>query len=848
MMCGLHALSAIELQDDRVRLRWEQGVEGWRLAQVDLGAGGVWLSAGQPSGEHTFLFAAEAPDRAPIAIAWEGSGGPFPEPNYRYNASVWRHVTTPVALNLAGQAKTFLPETALLGDDGSVRFRRETEEAAVESEWRLGPERPGEVRVSLTLTAKRAGYFSMATPTLATLAESDLAWAEVPGYFRGRSLNPDFVLAMAYGFGLPSRPMVLRERAAGTLAPHMTNRAGVTLAAVPEPGQSADPWAKDGGTRATWQLGLSHMNRGGELSPTLYFPVLGEVGSRLEAGESRSFHFRYLIGDEGWFETLKDVIYRIYRLEEALHLKQPEEPMSERLHRLHAYVVDEETSLWRTEEFEGATIGAQAYLGGVHGSDRDAMKNADYGAMWMLGRITEDQRVLETRLPAALSFKLAQQELSEGFFFGAARGQYFLSKSRRFTEEWGDYVEPVAVTYYVISDIGNILLFEPANAVLRERLRLGAERLLDWQSPDGSWQVAYDWETQRPLFRELPDYRPTFYGLLIAYRILGDERYLAGARRGADWLVENAVAEGRFLGVCGDNRFGPDFATAQVAQGLLELFELTGEERYRDAAIATARFYVTSIFTHPVASTEPKLALGQQRADWEISQMGLGFEHGGAIGSANGQGPILLASHAGMFVRFSELTGDPLFRDLARAAALARHAFVDPATGVASYYWRTMNRGAGPYPHHAWWQIGWITDYLLAEAETRSGGRISFPAGFMTPKVGPHRAFGFAPGDFFGRPVDLILRSGLVKADSPQIESIATIDRAGKALCLALLSMDPQSRAARISVDLSAIGQTQLRSVALRSADGTVIELDPRDREWKIEFNPYGLAALELLW
>ncbi len=39
--------------------------------------------------------------------------------------------------------------------------------------------------------------------------------------------------------------------------------------------------------------------------------------------------------------------------------------------------------------------------------------------------------------------------------------------------------------------------------------------------------------------------------------------------------------------------------------------------------------------------------------------MGLSFEHGGGVaGSANHRGPILLASHAGMFVRMYRLTKD----------------------------------------------------------------------------------------------------------------------------------------------------------------------------------------------
>jgi hypothetical protein len=50
-------------------------------------------------------------------------------------------------------------------------------------------------------------------------------------------------------------------------------------------------------------------------------------------------------------------------------------------------------------------------------------------------------------------------------------------------------------------DIGNILLFEPGNKELKERLHLGAETLLKWQRADGSWAVAYDRHTEQELFK-----------------------------------------------------------------------------------------------------------------------------------------------------------------------------------------------------------------------------------------------------------------------------------------------------------------------------------------------------------
>ena len=370
----------------------------------------------------------------------------------------------------------------------------------------------------------------------------------------------------------------------------------------------------------------------------------------------------------------------------------------------------------------------------------------------------------------------------------------------------------------MLMDLGNISLFEPDNAEVRERVREAADCLLRWQDADGSWAVAYDDATGRKAFEDLKDYRPTFYGLLIAYRILGDEKYLAAARRGADWLIENAVGPDKWLGVCGDTRFAADFATAQAAEALMELADITGERRYLEAAVRTARFYTTSVYTNPIASERDVTVKGVPRKQWEITTSGLSYEHGGIIGSANLHGPILLASHAGMFVRMFRLTGDRIFLDMARAAAVGRDAFVDDETAVASYYWNAMNRGAGPYPHHAWWQMGWITDYLLAELEARSDGKISFPAGFITPKVGPHRTFGFAPGKVYGEEARLVMIPGFAKSDNPNVEVLLA-----------------ETDAEIILMLMNDLGASQSASITINSGDTR-----------KVSLPPYGLQTIKV--
>lgn len=171
------------------------------------------------------------------------------------------------------------------------------------------------------------------------------------------------------------------------------------------------------------------MNRLGALCPTAYHPVLGEAGSLRKPGEPIGFDFRYTLCQSDWFTPYKHAIYDIYGLKENLAYKRTHFSLTDRLHAMHDYVLDDSVSLWRIEAYDGMQIGAQAYLGSVVGSDKDAMKNSDIGSVWMLASITDDPRLKQTRLPYIRNFKLAQQQTDDNdFLSGSARGQYYLGK------------------------------------------------------------------------------------------------------------------------------------------------------------------------------------------------------------------------------------------------------------------------------------------------------------------------------------------------------------------------------------------------------------------------------------
>ncbi|GLU55941.1 glycerophosphoryl diester phosphodiesterase [Dyadobacter frigoris] len=762
----------VTLGNKTVQIVWLKAAEGYRIQKVAVNKNGKWISDLTPSGEYTLLFSESKPSSESAETFDKITGGKFPEDAYHYQQEQWKESTTAVSLNTAGKAYHFFPSKLKIINKNHIQFTQETEIATIIADWKLDEKYASDIYVSQKLIPKRKGFFSLATPTLAVLEKEKMSWVSVPGYFQGNFMQENFALAYAYGHGVPNRPVIYRERCASTLSPLMSSKSGLTLSIIPEPGLARDPWAKDKITQTDWFIGLSHMNRKAGLSPTLYYPVLGEEKSEREIGQEISYGFRYSLISGDWFQALNHAIYDVYNFKEGLALRQSTQSLSDRIEKMHQYLIDPKTSLWNIEEYKGKQIGAQSYLGGVVGSNKDAMKNSDYGAMWMLAHETKDSELTQKVLPPAENFKLVQQITDDGFFKGAIEGQYYLAKSKKFVEEWGSVVEPIGLTYYIMLDIGNMLLFEPDNKELKDRLKLGAEKLLTWQKPDGSFAVAYDRKTEEEIFKDIKDVRPTFYGLLVAYRILKDEKYLKAAQKGADWFIKNAVETGSFLGVCGDARYAPDFATGQSAQALLDLFDKTKDERYKKAAITSAKIYVGSIYTHPIPSRKIKIINGVEREDWEISQAGLSFEHGGIFGSATRHGPIQLASHAGLFIRMYKITGEQIFADLARSAAIGRDAFVDPKTSVASYYWQSMNKGAGPYPHHAWWQIGWITDYLLSETELRSDGKVSFPRGFVTPKVGPHQTYGFEAGSIYGEKANLVIREGFIQNDKPIVDYI----------------------------------------------------------------------------
>lgn len=793
-----NAPSGIELLSEKLQVSWKQEKAEWHINKIV--ADGKQLMI--PSGYYNIIYHKGAP------------------------------AAGRVTRDIEGKDHTFYPSEAIKLEDGSIQFSRSLEVADIKAIWKIDPDYPTDIRVSYTLTARQNGCFSIANPTIATIEKENLSWAMIPGNWYGTEVESNYNMVTSYSQGIPNVPYLATEKNSGTLCPLITTKNNITLAVIPDPGTSTDPWDYDKSTRSDYTTGMSVMNRHSEYTPIVYSPVLGQKGSKLKAGESITYNFRYSIQAANWFPVFSHAVNDIYQLPDMLDIQTYKLSLSERIRLMQKFLRNETKSQWRTWDVRGYKVGATG------------AKNADAGTMCMMAYAGEDS-VMQERMTYVRNFKLAQQEMKPGFFQGAALGEYAYSDIVE--SEVGNWIEPLFTTYYTMMDVGNMLLFQPEDKELKERLRMGADKLLQWQHADGSWDVAYDRFSEKLAFPDLTDYRATWYGLLIAHRILGNDNYLKAAIKGADWLLENGVKKGLYLGVCGDARNVWDFATAQTAQAYLELYDITKNEAYKDAAIEAARVYTTSIFTHPVASNKTKAINGQELKDWEMSQAGLGVEH---IRGTASSGPILLTSYAGLFTRIYEHTHEPIFLTMARVAGRGRDFFVEKETGVALYYWSNkedLKTGASKFPWHAFWQVGWITDYLMSEAHLRSNGQIAFPAGFMTPKVGPHITYGFAPGTIYGRKARMILPEDMILSSNPYTEYITAVSDDNKNLYLIALNQSPTVQQASFTINPEKSKTLiQKRWTGEKMLQGKKAKSNRSKGSLECEIEPWGISVIAL--
>lgn len=794
-----------------------KGPNGWQTAHLN------------PSAESYQVL--QARDETVMALPW------------RHYHPQWRHARF-VSVTAAGvTARTTATVDAIVwragtGREAIVRQVRQAASQRIEIEFHAVPSGtmravwelyPGDrtIRVQMTFTPFAAGQYSL-------------------GYhlFQSRPLSEVDELLM---------PMTVQRRRFPSTEYTMLQAAAPTPVSLMQTGGpegpltygvSADPSTTpfEFPTSIRSRFGLHIRSATGDVQPSIYGPLVGTPGARVNAGEPLRFAFRILVQPGDWYAAYRTTADQVFG--------------------------------WRDYRRNGRVSMTEAALNMV-----DLYMDDEYGGWWNRAKAPYQ---IESRNSATQSSPLTAVSLFR------LTGDEDLWRRR--TLPTLEYILSRENTHFspVPEDTGHY----PKGSME------GPVRQYGTTVYAGIWELL---NRRMPLWRDIaippggvvgaslaPDpgkHLQPFDQWLGRYLATGEKDSLDRAIEGANAYIRQVIdtPPSKELGL-------PPFFLIEFTpdwEGLLRLYEVTGERRYLDAAAKGARLTMTGMWTQPSPPggdvtihrggrvngdklnlildkgpnryrlgwpLKPDSLQEKQVPAWLVSNAGMGFEQPSTYTYREQGGRMIFqAPWAPGFLRLARYTGDDQFRIYARNAVLGRWG------NYPGYYYTDFTDLAqfprypyeGPdigffYYHHILVHLSWTLDYLVSEAALLSKGAIRFPGlrqfGYA---YFDNLVYGHAPGEVLGvKDAWLWLRKDLVHLDNPQINYLTAHTR-DKFLVI-LMNESPEQERVKVAFHPDRIngGATQFTIVRNLTDGGRQAALT--GNAGTLEIAPHGLAVLQI--
>ncbi|WP_028548446.1 OmpL47-type beta-barrel domain-containing protein [Paenibacillus sp. UNC451MF] len=702
----------------------------------------------------------------------------------------------------SGMPNWMIPASVTMSGAHTALLIAENNLARLEAEWSL-PSGAEEPVVTLRLHAKQAGIFSI-------------------GMFNGseQSLDRvDFLLNPFRYMGkrMPDEPVLVPEQTSSSAYSSMTlsNKpevAGgmkVTYAMAVDPDSISDRWAYE--NNSNFGLGIMGRNRG--VQPSLFAPLPGLPGSQLALNDTYTFKYRPIVRLEDWFDTYRHVTQTIMGLKD--YRKNVAASLTDTILNVQDLMMDDNYGGW--DENMKAHYNMEAQNVATQSSPMAVMQSY---------LLTEDNDIYESRVVPTLENLLTRESM------------HFTSKGNSVAISNLSFPNPLPIGTPVEGFGTSVFggLNEMARGLTPALREVGVD-----QGKRLSSGNATTWSED-----------------LWMYRFTGDHTYLEQAMIAADaYMNVFTKAPPRTL-----NNFN-SFINVNYypsLNGLLDLYEISGEVRYLEGAKETARRLLTTLKVNPIVQGEmtidadeirsksfmpnahfwwkgesvdrlgfPQGLAGLQDAStpaWVPSPVGLGIEQASSfMGTESGY--ITMSNWAPDLMRLAKLTGDETFEMAARNAILGRGANY-PGYYQNQYmvHQKEVNYPyTGPdltniYYHHIPVYYGVLTDFLFAQAWNWSNGQIQFP--FLRQQGYSYfnnRQFGSAPGSFFGENnMWPWLKKDLVNTGDIQIDWLAA--RKDGMLGVALMNEDSTNITTTVTFGQELGGASLEGSAALVDANG----------------------------
>lgn len=614
-------------------------------------------------------------------------------------------------------------------------------------------------KLTFHLTPLKAGYFSVVYTGMPSYAIGSLHEIWQPLIWQELRFPEKPFLTPAHMATIPATLVTEKNRTVGVLA------ASEHLPFSPLP------------LFINSQFGLSLRNERGLAQPRVYAPLLGGWKSKMTIGDA--FHFsQYLIVENSTITQTFEMIskrhfgFKDYRSNSISSLNKT-------LDNIVSYAMSDYA--WFVDSLKGC-----AYSTDVPG----AVKNVSSLHPIELAMVMDDKNLFEKRGYPLLEFMLSREK----FLFSLDSNQKVQNPSRKLKGP----VAPISelTTLFSVFGAKNKLFVDLAKKEF-DTLR---ERNLDSKESGSSWMNA-----------------------IQLYKATKEKRYLHSAILGANnYLSERVNIRQKSFddSYAGSFFFWPTFTNKWI--DLLQLYELTNDIRYLNAAYDGARHFVMFSYMSPAIPTEDILVNKEGKAPmywylkakghrqmyypeekipaWRLSEIGLTPE---SSGTSSGHRAIFMANHAPWLLKLGYLVKDDFLQNIAKAAIIGRYR------NFPGYHINTERTSAYEkfdFPlhshkdqsvssfhyNHILPMASMLLDYLVTDVFVRSKGAVNFPYEYIEGYAYMQNSFyGAKKGKFCSDTnVQLWMPSGLLEADNVELNYITA--RKGNDFYLALSNQSKQ--------------------------------------------------------
>lgn len=619
----------------------------------------------------------------------------------------------------------------IVEEGNAIRWKYEENELFSFSAALSLPEGESEPIISWNIVSKADGYFAVAFTGLAESDSEKLDFLYQPLIWSWKRF-PDQAVVTPESY--VTTPSVFTAKEGIT--------EGLSIPSVEIPYRFA--------TATNSRFGLILRTNTGAAKPMVMAPLYGGQGSYLKKGETHRFSVQYFLNAGTWIEGV-DYLYKNV-MDYPLERQNAMVSLNDTFQNMIDFAMDDYYSGWVSE-----------YKGYDYKFDvPNTVKNVSALHPLSIALTTDNRQIYDRRALPMLEYLMSREK--------------YLYAINAFPEKQNQnpshFLNGPAMELWEMASIHQ-LLGRSNSALPKEMERLfGKSRQLNLQTEvsGASWKDYL----ARYLVDEGQEYLDSAIRLADAYLELTFYQYPTDYSTNAGLRDSQAT-------------FVNDYSTTW--QELLELYELTKDEKYLDAAYEGAKQLSLWTRSTPFAPKKtitvneggkvegvfPGRRFKSDSYEWQEFDMTTQIQeqvvpawHTSLVGLLPEQpgtyvyGPIMLFHQAGALLRIAHLKKDEILQKIAYNGILGRYANF-PGYYFTSLYtnvYQQINYPLHPYLeinynavfyNHIWPHIALIQDFLVSDAYFRSDGNVDFP-GLFSPGYAflSNKVYGHAPGTIYG--------------------------------------------------------------------------------------------------